>query len=143
MYGRGKKLSKPKKQNKISSIRNRFTLKEKKNEIIDRRIKDRIIRDIFKLFETEEEKKERKKLVRKNNDRLIKDSIVRDIRTLFEQEDDYYYFERKRVSNFLNNNYIEYKSNGNRNKNLSLDKYLDKIEPYLRHVIIDLQNSDT
>ena len=122
MYGRGKKLSKPKKQNKISSIRNRFTLKEKKNEIIDRRIKDRIIRDIFTLFETEEEKQERKKLVRKNNDRLIKDGRVRDIRTLFEQEDDYYYFERKRVSNFLNNNYIEYKSNGDKNKNLSLDK---------------------
>ena len=89
------------------------------------------------LFETEEEKKERKKLVRKNNDRLIKDSIVRDIRTLFEQEDDADYFERKRVSNFLNNNYIEYESNGDRNKNLSLDRYLDKIEPYLRDVIID------
>ena len=89
------------------------------------------------LFETEEEKKERKKLVRKNNHRLIKDSIVRDIRTLFEQEDDADYFERKRVSNFLNNNYIEYESNGDRNKNLSLDRYLDKIEPYLRDVIID------
>ena len=137
MYGRGKKLSKPKTQNKISSIRNRFTLKEKKNEIINRRINDRIIRDILTLFETEEEKKERKKLVRKNNHRLIKDSIVRDIRTLFEQEDDADYFERKRVSNFLNNNYIEYESNGDRNKNLSLDRYLDKIEPYLRDVIID------
>ena len=89
------------------------------------------------LFETEEEKKERKKLVRKNNHRLIKDSIVRDIRTLFEQEDDADYFERKRVSNFLNNNYIEYESNGDRNKNLSLDRYLDKIEPYFRDVIID------
>ena len=89
------------------------------------------------LFETEEEKKERKKLVRKNNHRLIKDSIVRDIRTLFEQEDDADYFERKRVSNFLNNNHIEYESNGDRNKNLSLDRYLDKIEPYLRDVIID------
>ena len=89
------------------------------------------------LFETEEEKKERKKLVRKNNHRLIKDSIVRDIRTLFEQEDDADYFERKRVSNFLNNNYIESESNGDRNKNLSLDRYLDKIEPYLRDVIID------
>ena len=89
------------------------------------------------LFETEEEKKERKKLVRKNNHRLIEDSIVRDIRTLFEQEDDADYFERKRVSNFLNNNYIEYESNGDRNKNLSLDRYLDKIEPHLRDVITD------
>ena len=28
-------------------------------------------------------------------------------------------------------------------KNLSLNKYLNKIEPYLRDIIIDLRNSDT
>ena len=43
--------------------------KEIKNKIIEdriiRRIKDRIIRDIWKLFETEKEKKERKKLQKK------------------------------------------------------------------------------
>ena len=43
--------------------------------------------------------------------RIIKDRTIKDIGTLFEQEDDYYYyFKRKRVSNFWNNNYIEYKS---------------------------------
>ena len=47
------------------------------------------------------------------------------------------------VSNFWNNNYIKYESNGNKNRNLSLDKYLNKIEPYLRKIIIDLQDSDT
>ena len=41
------------------------------------------------------------------------------------ENDDYQ--KPKRVSNFRNNNSIEYKSNGHRNKNLSLDEYLDKI----------------
>ena len=46
-YGRGKKLSKPK-----TNIRNPFLLNKKKKEI-----KDRIIRDIWPLFEIEEGKK--------------------------------------------------------------------------------------
>ena len=51
-----------------------------KNKVnIDRIIRDRIIRDIKTLFETEEElKKERKK----NNDRFIKDKVIRDIKAL-------------------------------------------------------------
>ena len=53
MYGKEKKLSKPKAQNKIKNIRNLFILKKKK------KIKDRIIRDIWTLFETENEKKKR------------------------------------------------------------------------------------
>ena len=47
-------------------------------------------------------------------DRIIKDRIIRAIRTLFEEEDDYY--KSKIVSNFQNNNYIEYESNGDRMK---------------------------
>ena len=66
--------------------------------------------------------------------------MIRDIRTLFEQEEDYY--KPKRVNSFWNNNYIEYESNGDKNRNLSLDEYLNKIKPYLRNVIIDLQNSE-
>ena len=67
-------------------------------------------------------------------------SLIRGIRTLFEQEEDYY--EPKRVSNFWNNNYIEYESNGDKNRDLSPDEYLSKIESYLRNIIINLQNSD-
>ena len=65
--------------------------KKKEKKIIDRIIKDRIIRHIWTLYATEERKTERKKLERKKeiNDRLIKDKIIRDIRTLFEQEEDY------------------------------------------------------
>ena len=75
----------------------------------------------------QKKKKERKKLEEKKetNIRLTKDRIIRDIRTLFEKEEDYY--KSKRVSNFLNDNYIEYASNGDKNRNLSLDEYLNKI----------------
>ena len=45
-----------------------------------------------------------------------------------------------RVGNFCNNNYIEYESSCDRNKNLSVEKYLDKIK---RDIINNLQKSDT
>ena len=48
------------------------------------------------------------------------------------------YYKPKRVSNVCNNNYVEYESYRDRNINLSLDEYLDKIRPYLRDIIIDL-----
>ena len=66
-------------------------------------------------------KKERKKLEKKKelNERLIKGRIIRDIRIPFEQEEDYY--KPKRESNFGNNNYIGYESNGDKNRNSSLD----------------------
>ena len=64
---------------------------------------------------------------------------MRDIRKLKHEKD---YYEPKRISNFWNNNYIEYRSNGDKNRNLSLDEYLHKIKPYLRNMIINLQNFD-
>ena len=71
-----------------------------------------------------QKKKKRKKEIREEkeiNNSLIKDKIIRDIRTLFEeQEEDYY--KPKRASNIWNNNYIEFESNGDKNRNLSLDE---------------------
>ena len=61
MYGRGKKHSKPKTQNKVNNIRNSFILTQ---VIIDRIIKDITITDICTIFEIQEEK-ERKKLEKK------------------------------------------------------------------------------
>ena len=55
MYERENKLSRP----KIQNIRNLLILKRKKE------IKDKIVKDIWILSETEEEKKERRKLVKK------------------------------------------------------------------------------
>ena len=63
---------------------------------------------------------------------------MRDIRTLFKEED---YDKPERVNNFWNNNYIEYESNGDKNRNLPLEEFLNKIKPYLRNIIIDLQDS--
>ena len=54
-----------------------------------------------------------------------------------------YFWTTARVVNFWNNNYIECESSGERNKNLSVKEYLNEIQPYLRDIIIDLQNSDT
>ena len=79
---------------------------------------------------------------KENNNRLTKTRIVRDIRTVFEQQEEDYY-KPKRVSNFRNNNYIAYESNSDVNRNVSLGKYVNKIKPYLRNIIIDLRNSDT
>ena len=53
------------------------------------------------------------------------------------------YYEPKRVSHFWNNNFIEYKSNGDKNRNLSIDEYLNRIELCLRNITINLQKSDT
>ena len=39
-------------------------------------------------------------------------------------------------SNFWSNNYIEYGTNSDRNKTLSVEEYLDKIRPYLKDIII-------
>ena len=36
-----------------------------------------------------------------------------------------------------------HESNGDKNSNLLPDEYLNKIKPYLRDIIIDLQSSDT
>ena len=76
-----------------------------------KQFEENIIKSIRNIFVLKKENKE------------IKDIIVRDIRTLFEQEDDYY--KPKKISNFWNNNYIEYESNDDRNKKLSLQKYLE------------------
>ena len=65
------------------------------------------------------------------------------MRILFEQEKEEDYYEPERVNNFQNNNYIEYESNGDKNTKLSLDEYLNKIESYLRNIIINLQISDS
>ena len=55
-------------------------------------------------------------------------------RLLGESKD--YYKPIKPVISF-NDNYIEYKSNGDKNKNLSPKEYLDIIEPYLSDIIND------
>ena len=72
-----------------------------KPKIIRDKLRDKIFNDIWKFFETGEEKKiEKKKYI----ERIVKNRIIKDIRTLLEQEKQEYYYEPKRVSNFGNNN---------------------------------------
>ena len=52
-------------------------------------------------------------------------------------------YKLNRMGNFCNKSYIECESNGDKDRNLSLDEYLNKTEPYLRNIIIDLQYSNT
>ena len=65
-------------------------------------------------------------LILKKN--IIQDNIIRGIRILFQQEKEEDYYEPKKVSNFWNNNYIEYESNSDKSRNLPLDEYPNKIE---------------
>ena len=75
-------------------------------------MKDRIIKDMWTLFKTKKEK--RNKETRKTeeiNDRLFKDRIIRGIRTHSEPEKVKDYCTPEKVSNFCNNDFIEYESN--------------------------------
>ena len=55
----------------------------KKAEIIRDKLKDKIIRDTSRLFQTKEEERKKKK----RNSRINKGRINRDIRTLLKQEE--------------------------------------------------------
>ena len=95
------------------------------------------------MKQKKKKKKEENEKKKETNNRITKDRIIRDTRKLFKQEEEKDYCKPKRVSNFWNNNYVEFESNGDKNRSLSLDEYLKKCKPYLRNIIIDLQNSDT
>ena len=94
-----------------------------------REIKKNIMKDIKKKFSIKKENKS------------IKDRIIKDIKLHFGQEDDHYKIVR--VSDFWDSNYIKYENNGDKNKNLLVILYFNKLEPYLKDFINDLQKSDT
>ena len=63
---------------------------------------------------------------------------------LFEHEEKENCYKLVRVSNFWSNNYIEYDSNGNINKTLSIEEeYLNTIRTYSKDTINNLKKSDT
>ena len=76
--------------------------------------------------------------------KVIKNTVLRNIKNFFEYEkEEVNYYKPVIVNNFWNNNCIEYKSSSDKNKILSVEKYLDKIGPYLGEIINDLKQSDT
>ena len=101
---------------------NLFRLKKEQN---DTATKD--IRSLFRL---------------KKEVQGIKDIVLRNIKNLFDYEKgEENYYKPVRVNKFWSNNYIEYKSNGDKNKILSIEEYLDKIRPYLRDIVNNLKQS--
>ena len=60
--------------------------------------------------------------------------MLRDVRNLFESDEEEYY-EPVRTGNAFSTNYIGCKSNGDEDKTLSIEEYLDKIRPYLSDII--------
>ena len=52
-------------------------------------------------------------------------------------------YEPVTVSNFWSSSYIEYESNDDNNKTLSVEEYLNKIRPYLKDIINNLEKSGT
>ena len=53
------------------------------------------------------------------------------------------YYKAVIVNNFWSNNYIEYKSNVDKNRILLVEEDLDKNRPYFRDIVKDLKESDT
>ena len=45
--------------------------------------------------------------------------------------------------NFWSHNYVQYESNNNRNKTLSVEEHLNKIRPSLKYITNNLKKSDT
>ena len=60
---------------------------------------------------------------------------------IFEEEHDY--CKPKRVGNSSNNNYIEYESNDDRSKNISVKEHLNEVKTFLKDIAFDLQKSGT
>ena len=79
----------------------------------DKNTDENIIKDIRNLFRLKKWKKET------NDATVIKSRIIRDIRNLLEYEEEDYY-KPVRAGYFCSNNYIEYKSKGDR-KTLSVE----------------------
>ena len=86
-------------------------------------IKNKVIGQIRNLFRLKKENKE------------IKNRVIRCIRNLFEPKEEINYYKSVRAGNFWSNNYIEYKSNRDRDKTQSVEEYLNKIRPKLKDII--------
>ena len=95
------------------------TYNDEKFKLWRRKINYTAIKYIRNIFRQEKETK------------AIKDKILWDTTNLLEQEEEKNYYKPVRVSKFWSNNYIEYKTNSDRNKKLSIEEYLNKIRPYL------------
>ena len=73
----------------------------------------------------------------KKENEATKDRIVRDIINIFEQEKK---IKPVKVDNFWRKHYVKYETNGDRNKTLSVEEYINKIKPCQKDIINDIIN---
>ena len=107
-------------ENIIKDIRNLFRLKEELNYTAIKHIRNR-----FRLGK---------------ENKASKGRILRDIKNLFEhEEEEETSCKPISVSNIWSNNYIEYESNGDRNKTLPGVEYHNKSRPYLKDLINNIK----
>ena len=117
-------------------------------EELEQRAKNRGIKDykslsIDKLLSilNESEQVKRTKTVRDiRKEKFDSDKILRVTRTFHESEEDDY--ETVRISNAFDNNYIEYESNRDKDKTLSIKEHRDMIKQYLSDTINDHKTQD-
>ena len=120
------KLTKETTDTTNKGIRNLFRLEKE-----SKAIKGKIPRDIRNVFRLEKENK------------ATKDIKLRDIRNLFENGEEEKCHKVVRWNNFWSSHCIEYESNGERNKVLSVEEYLNEIRPYLKDIVNNLKKSGT
>ena len=75
-------------------------------------------------------------LFRLKKNKNIKNREWRDIRTLYGSDKEDHY-KPIRTGNVFSSKYIEHESNGDKDKSLSIEKYLDKVRSYLSDAIND------
>ena len=92
-----------------------------------KKIEDNIVKDVGNLLRLEKETddttiKDIRNPFRRKKNVAVKDRVLRDIRNLIEheEEEEKSYYKPVRECNFWSNTFIEYDSNGDRNKTLSI-----------------------
>ena len=74
--------------------------------------------------------------LKKKRYNTIVDKMIRDITFLYEADEENYY-KPIRVVNAFSSIYIKYRSNGDKNKMLSIEEYPNEIKSYLNDTIND------
>ena len=94
-----------------------------------RKIKDykRMSEDeLLKALEESEKPKPPKTIKEIRKENYDSDKIIRDLRALHESDEDYY--EPKKINGAFNDNYVEYESNGDKDKKLSIEGLEEKMK---------------
>ena len=105
--------------------------KVRKIEVYKRMSED----ELLKALEESEKPKPPKTIKEIRKENYDSDKIIRDVRALYESDEDYY--ELKKIKVAFNGNYVEYESNEDKDKRLSIEEYLSMIRPYLSNIADD------